>query len=366
MTGLEIPPFELGSPQSSAETSNGAPVPPLFIVTGPEFGKGPESACNMTCSYCTPYGEGRNGGNQRLTPDELNDVLADAYAVGVRTFRFTGGEPTLDLQLGDKMQKTQELGDDVRLAVTTNGARLRILYPVLKKLLEPRVFVSLDAVDDIEKTTADKGFSIQKVLTPRLRKTIETRPDNVDLRLNFVLTQFNKDQLPKLVDYAVEQGISVKIFELLRRGFAFVGDQDPGQVFKDQYTSVNEVLAGLLESYGEKRDFAGTGGKGIPMQSFNVKGSEIIFFDSNVGAHYGDVCNGCSHYPCQEGLYGMTFEHGILFPSGCINDSIYRDLSSASESERRNAFTDMIAMVGGATLSNVVPKWLPIWPKETI
>ncbi|MGC1176836.1 MAG: radical SAM protein [Candidatus Saccharimonadales bacterium] len=334
-------------------------IPPLFVVTGPEPGKGPDSGCNMTCSYCTPFGEGRSGGQQRLSSVQLLDVLGDAYAVGIRTFRFTGGEPTLDPKLGDKMLATQNLGEDVQIALTTNGARLRRLFPVLEKLRNPRVFLSIDAVDNIEEPTTAQGFSIQKVLSPRLRQTIAERPENVDLRLNYVLTQSNKDQLPKLIEYAVEEGISVKIFELLRRGFAFVGNQDPGKVFKNQYVSVKDVLPEFLAELGETRTFAGTGGRGIPMSSFRIKNSDIVFFDSNVGAHYGDVCDGCSHYPCQEGLYGLTLEHGTLFPSGCINESIYRELGGASQSERLSAFKELIAMVGNATLRNIVPDWLP-------
>ena len=340
-----------------------APTPPLFIVTGPDYSKGPDSGCNMTCSYCTPHGEGRSGGQERLSPSQLHEILGDAYAVGIRTFRFTGGEPTLDLQLGKKMLATQGLGEDVQIALTTNGARLRSLFPVLTLLNKPRVFVSVDAFDDIEASTTDQGFSIQKILTPRLRKTIEQRPDNVNLRINYVLTRFNRDQLPKLVNYAVQEGIDVKIFELLRRGFAFVGDQDPGKVFKDQYTSVAEVLPEFSTALGETSAFAGTGGKGIPMSSFRIQNSEIVFFDSNIGAHYGDVCNGCSHYPCQEGLYGITLEHGTLFPSGCINESIYKELNGASQAERVSAFRELIATVGSASLRNILPTWLPIRPK---
>jgi MoaA/NifB/PqqE/SkfB family radical SAM enzyme len=313
----------------------------------------------MTCSYCTPYGEGRNGGNDRITSEELQDILGDAYDSGIRTFRFTGGEPTIDPKLGDKLLATQALGGDVQIALTTNGTRLRHLFPVLEKLRQPRVFVSVDAVDDIEESTTAQGFSIQKILTPRLRKTIEERPDNVDLRLNFVLTQFNKNQLSKLVEYVVDEGIGVKIFELLRRGFAFVGDQDPGKVFRDQYVSVRDMLPGFAAETGNSSSFAGTGGKGIPMSSFRIKDSDIIFFDSSLGTHYGEACDKCDHYPCQEGLYGLTLEHGTLFPSGCINEDIYKKLGNVPKSERLAAFDELIELVGNASMRDVVPEWLP-------
>lgn len=359
MTGQELPLIEQSVAAEATADTPEAQAPPLFIVTGPEAGKGPVSGCDMTCAYCTPFGEGRNGGQDRLSFTELVDVLGDAYTSGIRTYRYTGGEPTLDPQLGDKMRATQALGPDVQLALTTNGARLRRLFPELEELSEPRVFLSVDAVDNIKPDSTAQGFSIQKVLTPKLRQTIEQRPSNVDLRINFVLTQFNKDQLPKIVEYAVEQGIDVKIFELLRRGFAFVGAQDPAQVFAQQYTSVKDVLPKFADEMTQTSVFAGTGGKGIPMTKFRIQGSDIVFFDSSAGAHYGDVCDDCPHYPCQEGLYGLTLEHDKLFPSGCINETIYKDIGKASQDDRLKAFKDLISIVSGATMREVVPTWLP-------
>ncbi|HEY5442202.1 MAG TPA: radical SAM protein [Candidatus Saccharimonadales bacterium] len=336
-------------PGSDASQAPELATLPLFVAV--------KQACNMRCGYCTIYGEGRSAEPGQLSTGELVDVLGNAYESGVRTFRFTGGEPTLDLELGDKMLAAQALGDDVRVALTTNGARLRPLFPTLEQLKDPRVFVSVDSYDNITQETTEQGLRIEKWLKPRIQNMITDMPDNVHTRINFVLTAANQSQLPKLVDYAVEQGIDIKVFELLLRDYAFVEGQDPEDVFARQFVSVRTVLPSLAEQYGQADTYSGTGGKGIPMSSFKVGDSRVIFFDSGVGSHYGEPCAGCPAFPCQEGLYAMTInENGVVHPSGCVNESTYVGMAAIEGAERTDAFRDMASMIGQATFRPDVPE----------
>ena len=333
-----------------------APLP-LFVAVN--------KGCDMGCWYCTENGENRSNERGRVGSPELLEVLGAAYESGVRTFRFTGGEPTLRRSLGDIMISTEKLGDDVRIALTTNGSELPALMPVLAELKQPSVFLSVDSYDDITSETEEQGIKLEKWLSPDLRQVIKERPSNVQMRMNFVLTAANKDQLPKLIDFAIEQEIDVKIFELLLRDYHYVKGKTSQEAFASQYASVRDLLPALREKYGETEGFAGTGGRGMPMFAFKSGKSRIICFDSNAGSHYGEACNDCNFFPCQEGLYALTLDtNGALHPSGCVNINTYANVSKADQAEKIEIFSRMASMIGQATLRSDIPAILETISKK--
>lgn len=321
---------------------------PLFVAVN--------KGCNMKCWYCTEHGENRSVERGRIVGEDLTGAIQAAYDSGVRTFRFTGGEPSLYQPLGDVMMATQAMGDDVRIAMTTNGTGLDKLKPTLERLRKPSVFISVDTVDDMRADTGDNGIKLDKWLSPELRATIESMPANVETRINTVLTRANRDQIPKIIDYAVEHGVDVKIFELLLRDYFYVADRTSQDTFTDQYVSVRELLPEFEAKYGATTPYKGTGGRGMPMFSFQAGDSKIVCFDSNAGSHYGDVCDTCPLFPCQEGLYAMTLDsNGVLHPSGCPNPDTYVNISKIGNAEREDAFRRVTSMIMGATLRPDVP-----------
>lgn len=324
---------------------------PLFVAVN--------RGCNMQCWYCTEHGENRSIERGRLQGKELMNAISAAYEAGIRTFRFTGGEPTLLPALGEMMRATQSLGDGVRVALTTNGTALAKLAPTLEQLRAPSVFISIDSYDDMREETGQYGIKLDKWLSPELRFVIEHIPDNVQLRINCVLTAANKDQLPKLIDYAIERQIDIKIFELLLRDYFYAAGQTSREAFTNQYVSIQELLPWLREEYGEPSVYAGTGGRGMPMFAFKAGNSQIVCFDSIVGSHYGVVCNSCPAYPCQEGLYGLTLDsNGVLHPSGCTNRRTYINITRSNRAERVKAYKRIVSMISGATFRQDVPEIL--------
>ena len=261
------------------------------------------------------------------------------------------------------MLNTQALGDDVRVAITTNGTGLERILPTLEQLKNPSVFLSVDSYDDLRDATAQQGRKLDKWLSPHIRDMVQKMPENVDLRFNTVLTSENKDQLPKIIDYAVQHGIDVKIFELLLRDYHYVSGRTTQEAFMNQYMSVRSLLPEFREKYGEPVPYPGTGGRGMPMYAFQVADSQIVFFDSNAGSHYGEVCDSCPLFPCQEGLYAMTLDsNGVLHPSGCPNPETYVNISLADAEERTAAFTSLSSMIVNATLRPDVPDILKRLP----
>jgi molybdenum cofactor biosynthesis enzyme MoaA len=337
------------SSKSGQAASRAHPAPPLFVAV--------HSVCNLTCWYCTEHGENRTV-DGRLASAGLIEILSAAYATGVRTFRLTGGEPTLRHDVGVLLDAIQALGDDVRIAITTNGVRLKRLMPVLRTLHEPRIFLSVDGFST-DAPCPQGSLHIEKWLTPELRRTVDELAGFARVRFNFVLTRSSAGHLPPLIDYATDRGVDLKIFELLLRDFYYAGGRPPDEVFREQYVSVRTILPELRERFGQARPFGGTGGRGIPMYAFRHGRSRIIYFDSHDGSHYGDTCDRCPYYPCQEGLYALLLDvNGMLHPAGCENRELYIPLANASPADALAAFDRLQSVLEEASLRPVLPSVL--------
>jgi cyclic pyranopterin phosphate synthase len=325
---------------------------PLFVAVN--------SGCNLKCWYCTESGENRFAGGGRLSAARLSQVLGAAYDCGMRTFRFTGGEPTQRRNLSEILLGAQALGDDVRIAITTNGVHLDRLAETLAELRNPEVFLSVDGLDATGLgPSGDREFQIEKWLTPRLMQIIESLRPIARVRLNFVLTASSAEQLPALIDYATQHRIDIKIFELLLRDFYYAGHRPRLEVFREQYVPVRNLLPELRERYGEARPFAGTGGRGIPMWAFDAGSSRIVYFDSSEGSHYGAACRDCPLFPCQEGLYALILDaNGTLHPAGCVDPRLRAHLGVASREGLLDAFGRLRRAIEEATLQAVTPDFI--------
>ncbi|HEX5609805.1 MAG TPA: radical SAM protein [Solirubrobacterales bacterium] len=322
--------------------------------------------CNLRCWYCTENGENRFPDGGRLSAARLLQILGAAYESGVRCFRFTGGEPTHRRSLPGILRATQALGDDVRVAITTNGARLEELLPTLADLREPMVFLSVDGIDPTV-APGDSEFQIEKWLTPRLVDLIDALPESTGVRLNYVLTASSVAQLDPLLEYSADRGIDLKVFELLLRDFYYAGDRPRLEVFREQYIPVRGLLPGLRRRFGRPRPFGGTGGNGIPMWAFDTGNSRIVYFDSAEGSHYGAICRDCPLFPCQEGLYALVLDaNGVLHPAGCTNKRLRSHLGIADQRNLLASFRRLQAAIAASTLQRVVPDFVEDSPYQPI
>lgn len=323
---------------------------PLFVAVN--------RGCNLRCWYCTENGENRFPDGGRLSATRLLQVLDAAYESGVRCFRFTGGEPTQRRSLAGILRATQALGDDVRIAITTNGMRLEELLPTLAELHSPKVFLSVDGIDPALAPRRGE-FEIEKWLTPHLGGLLADLPPAVGVRLNYVLTASSSAQLDPLLDYAIERGFDVKLFELLLRDFYYAGHRPRLEVFHEQYVPVRSMLPTLRRRFGRPRRFLGTGGQGIPMWAFEAGDARLVYFDSSAGSHYGSVCRDCPLFPCQEGLYALVLDaNGILHPAGCTNRRLRAHLGIASRPGLLEAFRRLQEAIRASTLQHVVPDFV--------
>jgi len=130
--------------------------------------------CNFRCSYCMPssvFGKDYKflQKSNLLSVAEIGRVATAFVNLGVRKIRLTGGEPLLRKELPDIIELLAKLrgtdGDEVDIALTTNGSLLAKKAFALRRSGLKRVTVSLDALDDrVFQAMNDVGFPVADVL----------------------------------------------------------------------------------------------------------------------------------------------------------------------------------------------------------
>ena len=169
--------------------------------------------CNFRCRYCMPA-EGlewlpRDG---LLSFEEISRVASLVVErFGIRSIRLTGGEPTVRAKLPDLVRLLSPLPVD--LALTTNGATLRLLAAELAEAGLGRINVSLDSLrrDRFEELTLRDGLArvldgIEAALAAGLS------PVKVNV---VVMRGVNDDELVDFARFGRELGVTVRFIEFM-------------------------------------------------------------------------------------------------------------------------------------------------------
>jgi len=98
--------------------------------------------CNLSCIYCHREGENLPGGP--LSGAEIAEVLRVAARFGIRSVKFTGGEPLLR---PDLIEIIKSVPEGMESSITTNGTLLAGLAADLKQAGLRRVNVSIDSLN---------------------------------------------------------------------------------------------------------------------------------------------------------------------------------------------------------------------------
>jgi cyclic pyranopterin phosphate synthase len=177
------------------------------VVTGLRIALTPR--CNLNCIYCHHEGEEKPNGE---IPDEMVvSVARAAAALGVRSLKFTGGEPLLRSGLAGLIA---QMPQDLDISLTTNGIFLAEQALLLAEAGLDRVNVSLDSLrpqtyraitggreDDLEKVLAGIDAARAAALEP--------------IKLNVVVLKENEAGIPDLIDFCREKGLILQLIELL-------------------------------------------------------------------------------------------------------------------------------------------------------
>ncbi len=141
--------------------------------------------------------------------ERLASIMVERY--GVDSIRLTGGEPTVRAHLPRLVKKLAALGVD--LAMTTNGATLRLVADDLRAAGLKRVNISLDSLQSdrfIELTRRDDLTRVLDGIDAAIEAGFEP------VKINAVLMRgINDDEIVDFARFGREKGVVVRFIEFM-------------------------------------------------------------------------------------------------------------------------------------------------------
>jgi cyclic pyranopterin phosphate synthase len=171
--------------------------------------------CNFGCVYCHDEGLGpvartRAAHGEEMTPTEVERLVTVAREFGIRSVKFTGGEPLVRTDLEEIIDRTVRQIPDVSL--TTNGSMLAVRAEALRDAGLKRVNVSVDTTDPEEFRSIRKG-----ALAPVLRGIREAlRVGLKPVKLNMVVFRRTLPNIPRMIDFAGStDGLKLQLIQFM-------------------------------------------------------------------------------------------------------------------------------------------------------
>jgi cyclic pyranopterin phosphate synthase len=195
--------------------------------------------CNMACTYCvTSLSDHRRIPDELSTDQMLRLVRMLKEHAGIEKVRLTGGEPLLYPNLIPVISGIREMGIG-NIGMTTNG---QLLAKKVKALVEAglqNVNLSLDSLE------SEKFKRLGRV--GKLNKTLEGIEEcmkiGLRVKVNMVVVKGeNEDEVVKMLEYGIRQGVEIRYLELMEMGPLYKKDD-----FK--LVTMHEILERISTRY---------------------------------------------------------------------------------------------------------------------
>lgn len=282
------------------------------------------SICNFSCQYCAT-----DLGMENHTPSCLKAPLLNAEEYirnikmiaehGFNSISFTGGEPLLNREIPEILKASRKIFKTIE--ITTNGSRLLQNIDVIKENVDV-LKISIDAYD--------KELSAKIARNPLAAKTTQVIEQCCEagiknIGFNFVYMKQNKEELPKLVDFAAR---------LMRK----YGNQVYISILDLYYSNGNRSFwQSQFEDLSFLRRKINQEGKiinrrlRIGCDSYNFIWNDVVvnMKDSIRCTHRSKMCVNCSEY-CQEGIYSLKHSASGWISVCPSNNPKFGDLLSSN------------------------------------
>ncbi|MCS4309182.1 cyclic pyranopterin phosphate synthase [Rheinheimera pacifica] len=173
-------------------------------------------SCNFRCSYCLPDGNDCDSRTGELNLSEIRRLVTAFAKLGTRKVRITGGEPSLRKDLTEIIATCKAVPGIEKVALTTNGYRLKRDALAWQEAGLDAINVSVDSLD------ADTFHLVtgQNKLVDILDGIAHAKAIGIkQVKINTVLLkQHNALALPDFLQFIQQQDIALRFIELMRTG----------------------------------------------------------------------------------------------------------------------------------------------------
>lgn len=246
--------------------------------------------CNERCRYCMPeelqQWLPRDG---ILSYEEILRIVHVGATMGIRKLRVTGGEPLTRRAIVPFLRQLRAVPGIEDLGLSTNGTLLAApegeltTAQSLKNAGVSSVNISLDTLDRAAYAAVANRDFLPKVLDgidAALAAGIEK------VKINAVLMRgSNEDQLPSLIEFAMQKGLILRFIELM--------PVSSTEVLSEQnFLSIGVARKSIEATYGPltpRTDIKGNG----PALYYQIPGRDQVigFIGAMTNLHFCDSCN---------------------------------------------------------------------------
>ena len=171
--------------------------------------------CNFSCVYCHDEGLGpvaRPGSphGEELTVAEVERLISVGREFGIRSVKFTGGEPLVRADLEEIVERAVLQVPDVSL--TTNGSLLASRAEALRDAGLKRVNVSIDSIDPREFREIRHGALAPVLEGVRAALRVGLTP----VKLNMVVFRPTVRSIPQMIEYVGgHEGLKLQLIQFM-------------------------------------------------------------------------------------------------------------------------------------------------------
>ncbi|MFZ2289233.1 MAG: GTP 3',8-cyclase MoaA [Halopseudomonas yangmingensis] len=237
--------------------------------------------CDFRCVYCMAEDMTFLPRQQVLTLEEIERLAGILVAQGVKKIRLTGGEPLVRQGIVDLCSRISALPGLRELVMTSNGSQLVKLARPLAEAGVKRLNISLDSLDAERFRAITRTGELQQVLDG-IEAAREAGFQRIKLNV-VVMKGRNADEVPALVDYALQRGLDISFIEEMPLGHV-------GRSRAEAFCSSDEVREIIRRSHVLIDSAEQSGG---PARYMRVEG----YPDSRIGfisPHSHNFCSTCN------------------------------------------------------------------------
>ena len=237
--------------------------------------------CDFRCVYCMSEDMTFLPREEVLTLEEIS-LLSQAFVeLGVNKIRITGGEPLVRNGVVGLLGNIAKLDGLDELVITTNGSQLVKLAQPLKDAGVKRINISLDSLDPEKFKKVTRVGELSTVLAG-IQAAKKAGFEKIKLNA-VILKNRNDDEINRLVQYAMEQGLDISFIEEMPLGAISEHSREEAYYSSDQIKQDIEQQFELLASSKT------TGG---PARYYEVAGYDnLVGFISPHSHNFCDSCN---------------------------------------------------------------------------
>lgn len=220
-------------------------------------------SCNFRCSYCLPDGNECDSRSGELNLTEIRRLVTAFAKLGTRKVRITGGEPSLRKDLTEIIATCKAVPGIEKVALTTNGYRL-------KRDAQAWLEAGLDAVNvSVDSLDADTFHLVtgQDKLADILDGIAHAKAIGIkQVKINTVLLkQHNALALPDFLRFIQKQDIALRFIELMRTG-------DNANFYQRQHLSGASIQQQLVAQGWQLNAKANTDGPALEYSHSDYQG----------------------------------------------------------------------------------------------